>query len=66
MTQNLSRDERIWTLAASLGVMALAAYFRPVRAPLAVTAAGLLARATSGYCPVTALRETRVDELIWP
>lgn len=41
-------------MVASVGTLALAAYFKNARTPLAVTSAALLARATTGYCPVTA------------
>lgn len=54
MTPNLSRDERLLTMAAGVGAMGLAVYFPRLRKPLAVTSATLIARATAGYCPVTA------------
>jgi uncharacterized membrane protein len=54
MTPNLSRDERLLTMVAGVGAMGLAVYFPRFRKPLAVTSASLIARATAGYCPVTA------------
>lgn len=54
MTPNLSRDERLLTMVAGVGAMGLAVYFPRIRKPLAMTSATLIARATAGYCPVTA------------
>lgn len=54
MTPNLSRNERLLTMVAGVGAMGMAVYFPRLRKPLAVTSATLIARATAGYCPVTA------------
>jgi uncharacterized membrane protein len=55
MTPNLSRNERLVTMAAGVGAMGLAVYFPRFRKPLAVTSASLIARAAGGYCPVAAM-----------
>lgn len=54
MTPNLSRNERLLTVAAGAGAMGLAVYFPRFRKPLALASASLIARGTAGYCPVTA------------
>lgn len=54
MTPNLSRNERLLTMMAGVGAMGFAVYFPRFRKPLALTSASLIARATGGYCPVTA------------
>lgn len=55
MTPNLSRNERLLTMAAGVGAMGLAVYLPRFRKPLAVTSASLIARAAGGYCPVAAM-----------
>lgn len=54
MTTNLGRTERLLTMAAGVGTIALSAWSPRARRPLAVASAALLARAATGYCPVTA------------
>lgn len=60
MTPNLSRNERLLTVAAGAGAMGLAVYFPRFRKPLALASASLIARGTGGYCPVTAAIRPRL------
>lgn len=53
MMTNISRTQRLVTMAAGVGTAALAAGLPKARRPLAVASAALIARAATGYCPVT-------------
>ncbi len=61
MMTNISRNQRLVTMAAGVGTAALAAGFPKARRPLALASAALIARAATGYCPVTSAMHRVTD-----